>query len=215
MPTSVGIIDYGMGNLRSVAKALEAMGAKVYVGDSVSHLRKTDRLILPGVGAFGDAMKELKRRKLLDMIYKYSDSQKPFLGICLGLQLFLKKSAESDKIKGLGIWKGTVDKFIPNNKLGIKVPHMGWNQIKIAKRNRSEIVADIPNNSFFYFVHSYYVNPTDRSLIVGETDYSVEFPSILQSNHVFGVQFHPEKSQAIGLRILKTFFTYHANYSCD
>lgn len=200
--STIGIIDYGMGNLRSVAKAIEHLGSSVYVGSDSRTLSGLHKLILPGVGAFGDAMAELKKRKLDTLIREAAHQGKLLLGICLGLQLFFERSAENPGIKGLGIWKGSVPRFSKANK-DLKVPHMGWNQVRFQKPSR--ITSRIKDGSYFYFVHSYYGKPKDKSLIVGETDYGVAFPSVLAADPVFAVQFHPEKSQSAGLQVLKNF----------
>lgn len=200
---TIGVIDYGMGNLRSVSKALERLGARVYVGDSPRELSRVQKLILPGVGAFGAAMKELKKRKLIPVINKAVERQKPLLGICLGLQLFFDGSEESPGIKGLGLWKGSVLHFPSSKKRPLKIPHMGWNQVHL--KRKSPLTRSLKNGRYFYFVHSYYPSPKDRSLVVGETEYGVHFPAILAQKHIFAVQFHPEKSQADGLKILNNF----------
>ena len=200
---TIGVIDYGMGNLRSVSKALERLGAQVYVGDEPSKLSHAGKLVLPGVGAFGAAMKELKKRKLISVIQKAAECEKPLLGICLGLQLFFEKSEESPGVKGLGIWKGSVLHFPKLKKTQLKIPHMGWNQVSLKKK--SPLTCFLKSGRYFYFVHSYYPSPQDRDLIVGETEYGVRFPAILAAKHIFAVQFHPEKSQADGLKILRNF----------
>lgn len=198
----IGIIDYGMGNLRSVSKAIEHLGGTVYVGSDVRVLSRLEKLIVPGVGAFGDAMAELKKRKLVPVIQEASQSGKQILGICLGLQLFFERSAENPNVRGLGIWKGTVPRFKRLSR-DLKIPHMGWNQVSL--KQNSKITAKIKNHSYFYFVHSYYGKPQDKKLIVGTTQHGVSFPAVLASDHVFAVQFHPEKSQKAGLQILKNF----------
>ena len=200
----IGIIDYGMGNLRSVSKAIEHLGGKVYVGSDRKILSRLEKFILPGVGAFGDAMAELKKRKLDTLIQEAAGQKKKILGICLGLQLFFERSAESPKIKGLGIWKGGVPRFVQKNK-DLKVPHMGWNQVKLKKK--SKLTAKVKNNSYFYFVHSYYGKPANQPLVVGETSYGINFPAVLANGNIFAVQFHPEKSQRSGLQILKNFIS--------
>ena len=203
----IAIIDYGMGNLRSVAKALEAAGAdKLKATSSAKIIAQADKLVLPGVGAMPQAMAELKRLRLVEVI-KENVFKKPFLGICLGLQLLFSQSQEGGKTKGLGIFKGKVKRF--SDKL--KVPHIGWNQIKRATcdvrraTNDCSILEDIPDNSYFYFCHSYYVLPEDKSIIAATTDYGREFVSGIAKDNVYAFQFHPEKSQRLGLKILKNF----------
>ncbi len=200
---TIGVIDYGMGNLRSVGKAVERMGGSVYVGSEPKKLRGAEKLILPGVGAFGDAMRELKQRNLIPVIGEAIEKRKPFLGVCLGLQLLFERSEESPGVKGLGVWKGVVKRFRLKKGSDFKIPQMGWNQVKWVKP--SAMTQGIKNQSYFYFVHSYFAEPNDRSLIIGNTDYSVKFPSVLANGTVFAVQFHPEKSQNKGLKILKNF----------
>ena len=199
----IGIIDYGMGNLRSVGKAVERMGGRVYVGSDPKKLRQAEKLILPGVGAFGDAIRELKKRGLIPVIKKAIKKKKPFLGVCLGLQLLFESSEESPGVKGLGIWKGKVKRFRLKKSVDFKIPQMGWNQVKWMRS--SSVSRRVKTQSYFYFVHSYFAEPKDRSLIVGNTDYGVKFPSVLANGNVFAVQFHPEKSQKTGLQILKNF----------
>ena len=199
----IGIIDYGMGNLRSVSKAIEHLGGRVYVGEDPKKLSQANKLILPGVGAFGDAMRELKKRRLITLIHKAIEHNKPFLGICLGLQLLFERSTESKAVQGLGIWKGNVVRFNPMKRPLLKIPHMGWNQVHFEKQ--TPLVKRVRNKSYFYFVHSYYAQPKDESLIVGQTDYGTKFPSVLACENVFAVQFHPEKSQSAGLQIIKNF----------
>ncbi|MBI3998988.1 MAG: imidazole glycerol phosphate synthase subunit HisH [Candidatus Omnitrophica bacterium] len=200
---TIGVIDYGMGNLRSVSKAIERLGGSVYVGSNPAKLDRAKKLILPGVGAFGDAMQELKKRNLISLIKKAAQQGKPLLGVCLGLQLFFERSAESPSLKGLGIWKGSVVRFKNQKRKKLKIPHMGWNQVRFKKPK--PFISGVKNNDYFYFVHSFYAQPKNKDLIVGETDYGVRFPSVLASRNIFAVQFHPEKSQRAGLRILKNF----------
>ena len=201
--STVGIIDYGMGNLRSVSKAIEHLGGSIYVGSDPKKLSRSKKLILPGVGAFGDAIHELRKRGLIPFIHEAVRRGTPLLGVCLGLQLFFERSAESPSVKGLGIWKGSVVRFRRKKNAAIKIPHMGWNQVRF--RKTSPLVSHVKHNAHFYFVHSYYAQPRDKRLIVGETDYGVLFPTILAAGAVFAVQFHPEKSQKAGLQILKNF----------
>ena len=207
----IAVIDYGMGNLRSVQKALEVVGAKTILTSKPGDLKRCEKIVFPGVGAFGDAMKELKRRGLIRPIKDAIKEGKPFLGLCLGLQLLFEKSEEAPGVKGLGVLKGGVKRFrlkacLPAGR-GLKVPHMGWNNIKEArgKGQGARILKNIPNNSYMYFVHSYYVKPKDRKVILTTTDYGIEFVSGIAKENIYGLQFHPEKSQALGLKILENF----------
>ena len=193
------VIDYGMGNLHSVRKALEVVGAKAKVSSRPEDIRKSGKIVFPGVGSFGEAMKELKHRKLVEPIKDAIAGGTPFLGLCLGLQLLFEKSEEAPGVRGLCVLKGEVKKFRLKE---FKVPHMGWNSIKIKK---SKILKNIPNNSYVYFVHSYYVKPKDKGVILTTTDYGINFASGVCVDNVYGLQFHPEKSQELGLKILKNF----------
>ena len=198
------VVDYGMGNLRSVSKALEHLGGQVKVSGDSSEIESADKLVLPGVGAFGDAVAELKDRALFEPVRSFILQKKPFLGICLGLQLLFNSSEESPGIEGLGIFSGTVRAF---SSPGIKIPHMGWNQVRRATDH--PLLAGIQNDRFFYFVHTYYAVPADPGILCGETQYGEEvFPSILGTETLFAVQFHPEKSQSAGLQILKNFIRW-------
>ncbi len=198
------VVDYGMGNLRSVSKALEHLGGKVKVSSMARDIEQADKIILPGVGAFGDAMAELNERRLIDSILKHVEKQKPFLGICLGLQLLFPSSEENKGVHGLAIYPGKVARFRSSQ---VKVPHMGWNQVQI--QNKHPLLAGIPDNSFFYFVHSYYAQPEGADLTVGSCQYGEEvFTAILGNETVFATQFHPEKSQEAGLKILKNFLEW-------
>ena len=203
----IAVIDYGMGNLRSVQKALEVVGAKTRVISKPADLKKCDKLVFPGVGAFGDAMKELKRLGLVKPIKDAIADAKPFLGLCLGLQLLFEKSEEAPGVKGLGVLKGEVKRFRFKDKT-LKVPHMGWNNIAYSVERiayREKILRNVPDNSYMYFVHSYYVKPKDKAVILTTTDYGIGFVSGVCKDNIYGFQFHPEKSQDIGLRILKNF----------
>lgn len=192
------LIDYGMGNLRSVAKALEAAGADdVRVSSKASVITQADKIVLPGVGAMNEAMKELKKLELVEPIRR-NIFKKPFLGICLGLQLLFSESEEGGKTEGLGIFKGKVKRFADT----LKVPHMGWNSIR---NQKSFVLKDIPDNAYFYFCHSYYVEPEDKSLRETTTDYGGEFVSSICQGNLFACQFHPEKSQRLGLQLLENF----------
>jgi len=195
------VIDYGMGNLRSVSKALESLGASVQVSSDPHDVERADQLILPGVGAFSAAMRELAARGLIEPLKGAIASGKPYLGICLGLQLLLEESDEGKDARGLGVLAGRVPRFSVN---GLKVPHMGWNQVRRG-RGDCPLLKGIDDESYFYFVHSYYADPSDRSVVALETDYGVRFVSMVWRGNLFATQFHPEKSQANGLKLLKNF----------
>jgi len=199
------IIDYGMGNLRSVQKAVERVGFSAPIIDDPDAVRRADRLILPGVGAFADAIDCLRRKNLVEPIIEFIRRGSPFLGICLGLQMLFDESFEDGRHKGLGIIPGTVERFDPNPPDGprIKVPHMGWNRIRI--RGAAPVLDGVPDGSHMYFVHSYYVKPADPSVVATETDYGLPFTSMVWKDNLFATQFHPEKSQAHGLRLLLNF----------
>ena len=197
----IAIIDYEMGNLRSVQKGFEKVGHSAIVTSDAAQIRSASRVVLPGVGAFEDAMHALKRRDLIEPILEQIQSGKPFLGICLGLQLLFEKGFEGGEHEGLGVLAGTVNRFeLPES---YKVPHMGWNQIKI--RQSAPILETISDGGYFYFVHSYYVAPSDDSCVALETDYGGDFCSMIWRDNLYATQFHPEKSQELGLRILKNF----------
>jgi glutamine amidotransferase len=195
------IIDYGMANLRSVQKALEQVGHSATITGDPAAVANADRLILPGVGAFQDAIARLRETGLAEPIVRHIHSGKPFLGICLGFQLLFTKSYEDGEHTGLNVFEGEVVRFpeLP----GLKVPHMGWNQLHI--RRPAPLFHDIPDESNVYFVHSYYVVPKDRSLIATETDYPTPFTSAIWNENVSATQFHPEKSQRVGLAMLRNF----------
>ncbi len=195
----IAVIDYDSGNVRSVSKAIEFIGSKSTVTRQKDTILSSDGVILPGVGAFGDCMNKLKKYKLIDIIHTVIANKKPFLGICVGLQLLFEKSHEFGEHRGLGIINGLVDKF--PNKIGFPVPHMGWNNIDIKKEN--QLFKGIENGSYFYFVHSFFAKSETNEL--SSTDYIVNFTSSINKNNVWGVQFHPEKSQQNGLRVLKNF----------
>ncbi len=197
----IAIIDYGMGNLRSVQKALEHVGHSAIITSDAAELQCADRLILPGVGAFRDAIAALRERRLVEPIRAAVDSGKPFLGVCLGLQLLFDTSYEDGQYEGLGILPGKVVRFeLPAQ---FKVPHMGWNQV--AFRRRAAIFDGIDDGEYFYFVHSYYVAPRDASAVALETEYGRPFCAGICRGNLFAVQFHPEKSQQAGLRLLRNF----------
>jgi len=198
----IAIIDYGMGNIHSVQKALESMGAKTIVTNKPEDIKASDKAVLPGVGAFDDAMQELKKQNLISALTGHIKSKKIFLGICLGMQLLFEKSEEARVTKGLGLLKGIVKKF--ENKDNLKVPHMGWNQLKV-KNSACPLLKDLADNSYVYFCHSYYPQPKNECIIAATTDYGLDFTSILWHDNIYGVQFHPEKSQEVGLKILRNF----------
>jgi glutamine amidotransferase len=195
------IVDYQMGNLRSVQKALEHVGCAATISADPAVVAAASKVILPGVGAFGDAMAELRRRELVDPLREFIASGRPFLGICLGLQLLFDVSHEGGRHEGLGALRGEVRRFdLPHE---YKVPHMGWNQVQY--RRRPPIFADVPDESYFYFVHSYYVVPEDESLVAGEARYGDPFCAMIWRDNLFATQFHPEKSQKLGLAVLRRF----------
>jgi glutamine amidotransferase len=201
MRPQVGIIDYGRGNLRSVAKALEAVGARVLVSESPAALERCSAIVLPGVGAFGDAMAALRRRRLVPFIKKAASSGRPLLGVCVGQQLFYEKGSEFGTHEGLGLFKGTVRRFAP----GLKVPHMGWNQVRFKKG--FPLAQGLAPDSEFYFVHSYYGRTPRRADAAGTTRYGqASFDSALWRDNVYATQFHPEKSQQSGLTLYKNFW---------
>jgi glutamine amidotransferase len=198
---TVTIVDYGMGNLRSVQKAFERLGLRAEITDCPERVLNAERLVVPGVGAFGDAICELERRNLVKPILRFIESGRPFLGICLGLQLLFEKSYENGIHKGLGILRGDVVRFELSSEYSI--PHMGWNQVRQECPN--PLMREIPDESFFYFVHSYYVVPADPEVVAGTTEYGFRFCSMIRQDNVFATQFHPEKSQSLGLKLLRNF----------
>jgi glutamine amidotransferase len=203
----IAIIDYGMGNLRSVQKGFEKVGQDAIVTSDKKTIMGAHKVVLPGVGAFGDCMHNLAELDLVETVREVVKSGRPFMGICLGLQLLFDKSEEFGETEGLGIIPGRVVKFSTDasNRPGElhKIPHMGWNSINIKKDTPH--LSEIPDGSYFYFVHSYYVVPDDAAVITTTTDYGIEFVSSIQRDNVFASQFHPEKSQELGLSILKNF----------
>lgn len=195
----ITIIDYGAGNLFSVRKAIEYFDVDVAISDNSEDILNAEGLVLPGVGAFGWGMKLLEEKRLCEPIREAVDKGVPLLGVCLGLQLLFEESEESPEVSGLGLIRGRV-KRLPND---LPLPHIGWNQVKIIKETR--IFKGISQNSFFYFVHSYYGEPSDRDSVCGITEYGIEFPSVICKENIFAVQFHPEKSSSEGLKIYKNF----------
>jgi glutamine amidotransferase len=218
MVLMIVVVDYGMGNLRSVSKALESLGAGVRVSKDPADVARAEKLILPGVGAFPAAMRELSARGLIEPIKTFIASGKPYLGICLGLQLLFDRSEEGEGAAGLGVLPGTVKRFFANGGTQaprhpgtvLKVPHMGWNQVQRPatsdqQPSRCPLLKDVPEGSFFYFVHSYYVQPKDPTVVALETDYGGPFAAMVWRDRLFATQFHPEKSQTVGLALLKNF----------
>lgn len=196
----IAIIDYGMGNLHSAAKALEKVGAQVAVTRDPERVRQADKVVLPGVGAFGDCMKNLNERGLAPVIHEVIAAGKPFLGICVGLQMLFEGSEEDPGVAGLGIFKGLVRKIVAP---GLKVPHMGWNSL--ALQAASPLFQGLPPAAYVYFVHSFHAVPTDESCITAVTDYGGQVTAAVGRGLVQAVQFHPEKSSAVGLKILANF----------
>ncbi len=200
----ITVVDYGMGNLRSVAKALEKVGFNVKVSSNPQDIKDAKGIVVPGVGAFGDAIHNLDRFGLLDEVIKAVKEGKPYLGICLGLQILFEYGYEFGEYEGLGLLKGKVIRF--ENKEGYKVPHMGWNQVWI--KQKEGLFSNIKEGEYFYFVHSFYAVPSEEKDIASITDYSVDFCSAVQKDNIWAVQFHPEKSQKAGLKLLENFKTF-------
>ena len=197
----IAIIDYQMGNLRSVQKGFEKVGHEAMITSDPAELAKGERIVLPGVGAFGDAIAELRRRNLVEPIKEAVASGKPFLGICLGLQLLFDVGYENGEFEGLGILRGKCVRFdLPHE---FKVPHMGWNRCTI--KRKAPILKNTADGTFFYFVHSYYVIPEDPGVVALEADYGHPFCAAVWKDNLFATQFHPEKSQEEGLKLLKAF----------
>ena len=197
----IAIIDYDAGNIKSVEKAFQYIGEDTVVSRDKDVILSADKVVLPGVGSFGDAMEKLRDYDLIDTINKVVENNTPFLGICLGLQLLFESSDETPGVKGLGILPGEVLR-IPD-KEGLKIPHMGWNSIKIKKGAR--LFKDIPEDSYVYFVHSYYLKAGREEDVTATTEYSALIHASVEHDNVFACQFHPEKSSEIGLKILKNF----------
>lgn len=199
----IAIIDYGMGNLRSVQKGFERVGHEAVVTSDAKTILSASKVVLPGVGAFPDCMRNLREYGLIEAVQQSIHSGKPFLGICLGLQLLFTESEEFGISKGLDIIKGRVVRFKGPEFSGLKIPHMGWNSISI--KRQVPALRDVPDNSHVYFVHSFHVVPEDKGVIATTTPYGIEFVSSVWRDNIFAVQFHPEKSQGLGLSILKRF----------
>lgn len=197
----IAIIDYGAGNLQSVKKALDFIGAESVITDDKEVIANSSHVILPGVGSFGDAMDSIRKNGLEETIKKAADGTKPFLGICLGLQLLFNSSDESPNVKGLGIFNGDIV-TIPKD-MGLKVPHIGWNSVEL--KQNDGIFKDVKDNSYFYFVHSFYLKNADNDVVAGVTEYGVPIQCAVQKGLVCATQFHPEKSSDVGLQLLRNF----------
>ena len=197
--TQVAIIDYGVGNLRSVEKAFAATGCEAVVTGDEKVLRAAKRLVLPGVGAFGACMKALSERGLDQLVRERVAGGTPLLGVCVGMQLLFEESDEFGATPGLGLLRGRVRRFSDE----VVVPHVGWNCVEQIRQH--PLFNDVANGAFFYFVHSYYCEPVETQMITGETDYNVHYASVVAHENICGVQFHPEKSQASGLQLLQNF----------
>jgi len=200
---SVVVVDYGMGNLRSAQKGLEKAGVNAAITSDPAAVSDADGVVLPGVGAFRDCMANLTQAKLIDPVLEAVHEGKPFLGICLGMQLLLTVSEEFGMHKGMDLVPGKVIRF-PHD-LGLKVPHMGWNKVFYNQGQPGRLFDGIPEGSFFYFVHSYIAAPDDISAVSGFTDYGLQFCSAISSGNIFATQFHPEKSAPWGLNVLENF----------
>ncbi len=196
----IAIIDYGVGNLFSVEKAFLSLGAEAQVTSDEAQLREADRLVLPGVGAFGDCMKNLEETGLIPVIREQIDRGKPLLGICVGLQILFDGSEESEGVPGLGIFHGMVRKI---HAPGLKVPHMGWNSLEFSREHL--LLSHLGEKPYVYFVHSYHAVPEDPSIVLAGSEYGSRLTAAIARDNVMAVQFHPEKSGDIGLRILKNF----------
>ncbi|MBF0634942.1 MAG: imidazole glycerol phosphate synthase subunit HisH [Nitrospinae bacterium] len=196
------IVDYDAGNLRSVQKAFEKIGAKAVVSRNPEDVVNAEALVLPGVGAFGECMAHLEKFGLVGAVKDFIASGRPFLGICVGYQILFEGSEESPGVTGLGVFKGQCLKFTPPREAGLKVPHMGWNQVRYTKSGK--LFDGVADGSDFYFVHSYYPKP-EEDIAVASTEYGVPFASAVERGSVFAVQFHPEKSQQAGLAVLRNF----------
>lgn len=201
--TMIAILDYDAGNIRSVEKALQHLGEETILTHDFREIQKADKVILPGVGAFGDAMEHLKHYELDRAIKEVIAMDKPFLGICLGLQLLFESSDETPGVEGLGILKGNILR-IPEED-GLKIPHIGWNSLEFPREGR--LFQDLPADPYVYFVHSYYLQAQEPQIVTATCEYGVQIHASVEKNQVFACQFHPEKSGEVGLKILKNFAT--------
>lgn len=206
IPAMVAILNYGMANLRSVQKAFEHVGHRAAIITTPDEIRSADRLVLPGVGAVADALAHLRDQSLDAAVLDFIRSGKPFLGICLGLQMLFSRCFENGEHAGLGHFAGDCVRFDVDRTMNLKVPHMGWNQVKF--RSKSPLFKGLEDGCDVYFVHSYHVVPQEKSIVAGETDYGRDFVSSVWQDNVVATQFHPEKSQAVGLKMLENFATW-------
>lgn len=197
----IAILDYDAGNIKSVEKAMQLLGQEVTITRKRDEILRADKVILPGVGAFGDAMGKICQYGLFDVIHEVVDNGTPFLGICLGLQLLFERSDESPGVEGLGVLKGEILR-IPETP-GLKIPHMGWNSLEF--QNDGRLFRKLPKESYVYFVHSYYLKAADESIVTAVTEYGTKIHASVEQGNVFACQFHPEKSSAAGLKILSNF----------
>ncbi|POP34941.1 imidazole glycerol phosphate synthase subunit HisH [Lactonifactor longoviformis] len=197
----IAIIDYDAGNIKSVEKAFDLLGEEVVLSRDREEILSADRVVLPGVGSFGDAMENLNRYGLVPVIQEAAEKQIPFLGICLGLQLMFEESEESPGVKGLGLLKGKI-LHIPKQE-GLKIPHMGWNSLHL--QNQGRLFDGIPEETYVYFVHSYYLKADEPSVVKATTEYSTQIHASVEKGNLFGCQFHPEKSSTMGLKMLENF----------
>ena len=201
----ISIVDYGMANLRSVQKAFERVGHRAEIISRPEQVERADKIVLPGVGAFQDAVATLRSTELASPIVRHIEQGKPFLGICLGLQMLFDVGYEDGEHRGLGVLRGKCIRFDVDERLGLKVPHMGWNQLEMTGERRAPIFRDLAESPSVYFVHGYHVVPDDPSVIATTTDYGRPFVSSIWRDNVMATQFHPEKSQRVGLKILENF----------
>ena len=201
----IAIIDYDAGNIKSVEKAFALLGEEVVLSRDREEILSADRVVLPGVGSFGDAMGNLNRYGLVSVIHEFAEKQIPFLGICLGLQLMFEESEESPGVEGLGLLKGKI-LHIPKQE-GLKIPHMGWNSLHI--QNQGRLFDGIPEETYVYFVHSYYLKADEPSVVKATTEYSTQIHASVEKGNLFGCQFHPEKSSTMGLKMLENFTNIH------
>jgi glutamine amidotransferase len=195
----ISIIDYGVGNLRSVQKAFEVLGVEAVITEDKNVIKESRGIILPGVGAFPDAMKELQSKGLVDIIKEEAENGKPILGICLGMQLLFEVGYEVEETKGLGLIKGSIDKITGD----VKIPHMGWNNLELV--NECKVLEGLSSDSYAYFVHSFYATVTNKENLNATTFYGTRIPAVVSNGNVIGIQFHPEKSGKVGMQILKSF----------